>query len=720
MGESLRKLGIGSGAAAAAALAFSLVFAPAPAAHAATGSEFLVVDCLLPAQIRKMGRSLTFTAPRQAIRTTGQDCEARGGEYVSFDRADYGTSLKIWLEQAANGNADAANNVGQVFENGFRDYPSAALWYRRAADAGDNRAKINLGLLYERGLGVPQDMQAALTWYRSAAGVDAAIVTNAAANAQSQAKIDTLQREVDSLRAELGAAQTNARSLQATLDERTRRAEANRREVERLRTAVAAQRSGEPPGADVQGRLAATERQLKAKEEQLAAVAASLRQREAAQQALRSELAERERIIATQKTQLASLTQDSRGDERERARRAAELREREAEVATLRQRLAEQTNVVGSASTAVAASRREADQLRTEVKRLEKDIAALRARPDRSADVAKLEDDLRKREAELAKNRTEMTELRTKIDEANRQSKAYQEKLAKMSVDDSAAARTVRGEAADQKTLIRTSRLVSSLKFGNYHALVIGNSRYKELPKLNTTIADAQAVSDLLRRKYGFKVTTLIDADRYQTLSAINKYRETLTEDDNLVIYYAGHGEMDTVNQRGYWLPIDAERSSNANWIAATAITDILNVMTARHVLVVSDSCYSGILTRSVLSNLQPGQNVDAQAAWVAAIIKKRSRTVLTSGGVAPVIDGGGGDNSVFARAFIDVLSANDDILAAQKLHNDVSRRVNFVTSNLRIDQVPVYAPLPHAGHDLGEFLFVPVADGARGTVRLP
>ncbi|MGE3935490.1 MAG: caspase family protein [Rhodospirillaceae bacterium] len=719
MGESLRKVALGSGA-ALVALAVGLAgaaVAPPPVARAATGNEFLVVDCLLPAQIRKMGRSLTFTAPRQAIRTTGQDCEARGGEYVSFDRADYGTSLKIWLEQAASGNADAANNVGQVFENGFRDYASAAQWYRRAAESGDNRAKINLGLLYERGLGVPQDMQAALTWYRSAAGVDAAIVTNAAANAQSQATIDTLQREVDSLRAELGAAQSSSRSLQAALDERTRRADANRREVDRLRASLNSRQAPAAPDGDAQARLSAAEQQLKAKEQQLAAVANDLKQREAAQAALRRQLAENEKTISAQKAQLASLTQDSRGDERERTRRAAELREREADVAALRKRLADQEAVASDASSAVGASRREADQLRREVSKLEKDIASLRARPDRSADLAKLEDSLRKREAELAGNRTEIADLRTKIAAADRQTKEYQAKLAKLSGEDAAAARTVRGEAAERKSLIRTSKLISSVKFGSYHALVIGNSRYKELPKLNTTVADARVVSDLLRQKYGFKVTTLIDADRYQTLSAINKYRETLTEDDNLVIYYAGHGELDTVNQRGYWLPIDAEKSSNANWISATAITDILNVMTARHVLVVSDSCYSGILTRSVLSNMQPGQNLDAQAAWVAAIVKKRSRTVLTSGGVAPVIDGGGGEHSVFARAFIDILSANDDILPAQKLHIDVSRRVNYVTANLRVDQVPVYAPLPHAGHDLGEFLFVP-NEGAREASR--
>src|SRR5262245_65202737 len=49
--------------------------------------ELFVVDCLLPGQVRKLGR-MTFLTPRRPIKTTAQDCEIRGGEYVAYDRAD--------------------------------------------------------------------------------------------------------------------------------------------------------------------------------------------------------------------------------------------------------------------------------------------------------------------------------------------------------------------------------------------------------------------------------------------------------------------------------------------------------------------------------------------------------------------------------------------------------------------------------------------------------
>ena len=50
-----------------------------------------VVDCLLPGQVRKLGK-MTFLTARRPIKTSAQDCEIRGGEYVAYDRADYRTS----------------------------------------------------------------------------------------------------------------------------------------------------------------------------------------------------------------------------------------------------------------------------------------------------------------------------------------------------------------------------------------------------------------------------------------------------------------------------------------------------------------------------------------------------------------------------------------------------------------------------------------------------
>lgn len=266
---------------------------------------------------------------------------------------------------------------------------------------------------------------------------------------------------------------------------------------------------------------------------------------------------------------------------------------------------------------------------------------------------------------------------------------------------------------------VKTKTASAGLKFGTYHALVIGNDSYRNLPSLRTARNDARAVAQILETKYGFKTTLLLDADRYMMLSALNQLRKELDENSNLLIYYAGHGELDGKNFRGYWLPVDSESDSSANWISNVAITDILNVMAARHVLVVADSCYSGTLTRSSLARLDTGMTDNKKLKWYEAMAKVKARLVLSSGGVQPVLDSGGGQHSVFAKAFLDVLRENDGILEGFNLYRSIQTRVKNNPATAQIDQDPQYAPIKFAGHEAGEFLFPPVSE-AETALQLP
>ncbi len=253
-----------------------------------------------------------------------------------------------------------------------------------------------------------------------------------------------------------------------------------------------------------------------------------------------------------------------------------------------------------------------------------------------------------------------------------------------------------------------TPQSIAGVEFGNYYALVIGNNAYPKMTNLNTAANDARVVADILENKYGFDTRVLINADRYTMLSELNSLREVLTEKDNLLIYYAGHGELDQVNLRGYWLPVDSEPESSANWISNVAITDILNVMSAKHILLVADSCYSGSMTRSSLARLEAGLSDEARKEWYKAMNSTKARAVLTSGGVKPVLDGGGGEHSIFAKAFIDVLNENEGILEGFKLYREVQQRVKSAAAALNVDQEPQYAPIKYAGHEAGEFFLLP------------
>ncbi|RKZ43916.1 MAG: hypothetical protein DRQ58_12010, partial [Gammaproteobacteria bacterium] len=81
--------------------------------------KLLAVDCLLPPEIRQLGRQSVFATARRPIKTTALDCEFRGGEYVAYNRADFRTALNVWLERAKQGDPEAQTYLGEVYEKGL-------------------------------------------------------------------------------------------------------------------------------------------------------------------------------------------------------------------------------------------------------------------------------------------------------------------------------------------------------------------------------------------------------------------------------------------------------------------------------------------------------------------------------------------------------------------------------------------------------------------------
>jgi uncharacterized caspase-like protein len=237
------------------------------------------------------------------------------------------------------------------------------------------------------------------------------------------------------------------------------------------------------------------------------------------------------------------------------------------------------------------------------------------------------------------------------------------------------------------------------------YAVVVGVNHYadRDLPSLRTALSDAQGVAAVLKDGYGFETETLADPGRTGILQAINRYRKTLGPEDSLVIYYAGHGYFDEKAGKAYWLPADAQSDDNTNWIEADAITSNLKAMSALHVLVISDSCYSGTFAeRAALVSLASGTGGDRER-YLANLDKRKSRLLLASGANEPVLDGGGdGTHSVFSSVLLQALNQMPSgKFTAQELFDYVQERVGG-----RSKQMPQYSPLRDSGHDGGGFIF--------------
>ena len=203
-------------------------------------------------------------------------------------------------------------------------------------------------------------------------------------------------------------------------------------------------------------------------------------------------------------------------------------------------------------------------------------------------------------------------------------------------------------------------------------------------------------MADVLKNNYGFDVNLLRNAKHSDVIDALDDYESNLGINDNLLIYYAGHGDLDKAGREGYWHPADARKGKRGSWISNSNISTRLRALKSRHVIVVADSCYSGTLIRSGAAS------VDSRAKDVRSLNLKRSRGALTSGGLEPVVDSVGGNHSPFARAFIDALNDNKDVVDMSSMYPLIRRSVL-----LRTEQSPVYSDIRNTEHEGGDFFFV-------------
>ncbi len=254
------------------------------------------------------------------------------------------------------------------------------------------------------------------------------------------------------------------------------------------------------------------------------------------------------------------------------------------------------------------------------------------------------------------------------------------------------------------------ARMVQGMSFGRYYALLIGDQRYRSLDSLATPHADVERVARVLEDKYGFNVRVLEDADDVAILRALNDLDRVLKPEDNLLLYYAGHGYRlgSPAGESGFWLPANADPPpDDTYWIPTEQISAHLARLAARRVLVVADSCYAGLLSTDP-DFLFLDNNAQFSLDYVKFKLPKRSRLLLSSGGDEPVLDSGGNGDSVFARAFIDVLASNTALLPSPALFLEVKARMKTETAALHVQEQPEFKTIKGAGHEVGDFFFVP------------
>ncbi|WP_285057684.1 tetratricopeptide repeat protein [Pedobacter ginsengisoli] len=230
-----------------------------------------------------------------------------------------------------------------------------------------------------------------------------------------------------------------------------------------------------------------------------------------------------------------------------------------------------------------------------------------------------------------------------------------------------------------------------------FHAILIASNEYQDpaIDDLQNPSRDAESLKQILQNNYTFNannIQTVYNKTREEIMQAIIQKSNSLGENDNLLIFYAGHGiaEKDKFGDvDGYWVPVSAKKGMNSTYISSDDINKALKRSNSKHILVIADACFSGAFTRSI-SNDAP-KEIQVQYTYP-------SRKIMASGNMEPVPD-----NSKFIYYLNKNLKENRvKYLTAKDLFNSFYKAIINNTETF-----PQYAAIKGVGDEGGEFVFI-------------
>ncbi len=234
---------------------------------------------------------------------------------------------------------------------------------------------------------------------------------------------------------------------------------------------------------------------------------------------------------------------------------------------------------------------------------------------------------------------------------------------------------------------------------GTYHALLIGVNEYTDpsMDDLRFPVEDVAKLKAVLTRRYTFDerhVSLLTNPSRRAIVRALDELKRRVGPDDNVLIFFAGHGRNNPTKTQGFWLPADAEDAYTDSWLSNSTVKDQLQEFSCRHVLVISDACFSGgILTARSGGGKGPSKSIQQ-------LYQTPSRKALTSSADTPVPD-----NSPFIKYLLESLVENKDAyFSSADLFLSLRAPVG---NNSQTKQLPQYGVIPETGDKGGDFIFI-------------
>jgi len=232
-----------------------------------------------------------------------------------------------------------------------------------------------------------------------------------------------------------------------------------------------------------------------------------------------------------------------------------------------------------------------------------------------------------------------------------------------------------------------------------YFALIIGVSEYQndEIEDLENPVKDAQSLYDVLLNQYSFEkenIRFLKNPTQKEIFVAFEDLARTLTGNDNLLIFYAGHGSWEDKGKLGYWLPSDANKNSKVNWFSNSNLRDFISSIETKHTILIADACFSGAIFKSRSAFTETASPV------IGKLYELPSRKAMTSGVLQEVPD-----ESPFIKYLVKGLKDNSEKYLPSEIL--FSKFKSVVMNNSSTSNVPQFGVIQNVGDEGGDFIFV-------------
>jgi hypothetical protein len=192
---------------------------------------------------------------------------------------------------------------------------------------------------------------------------------------------------------------------------------------------------------------------------------------------------------------------------------------------------------------------------------------------------------------------------------------------------------------------------------------VYDDPRYQ---RLDNPLNDAKAIAKELEVAYGFEQPIILEnKSKKEILTALKKLaRKAYWEDDQLFIFFAGHGTFDEVFKEGYIVTRDSrsDDETRESFIQFSVLRNIVDNIPCKHILLTLDVCFGGTFSEHIAKNFTNKIRSEgryeqlSRDALIARKMKHTSRLLLASSESEVVSDGQPGRHSPFAFHLLEAL----------------------------------------------------------------